>query len=123
MAQQPQLPMQMGQNLPGLETEQNIQKAQMQDAEMDMYEEALGLDPKDVEQEVIEMEDGSIVVNFTPKESPKESPQIINENINIVDIHMYNKFYVYSLASLNMLLIMIVILMLVTMPDKQKKFR
>jgi hypothetical protein len=44
----PQIPMQMGGNLPGLETEENIEKAQAQDVEMDYYEEALGLDPQEV---------------------------------------------------------------------------
>ena len=71
----PILPMQTGANLPGLETEQNIQEAQMQDAEMDYYEETLGLDAADVEEEIIEKEDGSVVVNFLPKSSPKEDPE------------------------------------------------
>ena len=72
---QPQIPLQVGANLPGLETEQNIEKAQSQDAEMDYYEEALGLESEDVEQEVVEQEDGSVVVNFIPKSSPKEAPE------------------------------------------------
>jgi hypothetical protein len=67
--------MQMGQNLPGLDTEENIQEARMQDEEMDAYEEALGLEPDEVEEEVIELEDGSVVVNFTPKKSPQEAPE------------------------------------------------
>ena len=65
----------MGQNLPGLESDENIQEARMQDEEMDQYEEALGLDPDEVEEEVIELEDGSVVVNFTPKKSPQEAPE------------------------------------------------
>ena len=71
----PQIPMQMGQNLPGLDSEENIQEAQMQDEEMDAYEEALGLDEDEVEEEVIELDDGSVVVNFTPKKSPQEAPE------------------------------------------------
>ena len=71
----PQLPIQMGANLPGLETEENIQEAQAQDAQMDYYEETLGLEPGDVEEEVIELEDGSVVVNFKPKESPNQNPE------------------------------------------------
>ena len=71
----PIIPMQMGQNLPGLESDENIQEARMQDEEMDQYEEALGLDPDEVEEEVIELEDGSVVVNFTPKKSPQEAPE------------------------------------------------
>ena len=67
--------MQIGQNLPGLDTEENVQKAQAQDAEMEMYEDALGLDSDEVEQEVIELDDGSVLVNFTPKASPKEEPE------------------------------------------------
>jgi hypothetical protein len=72
---QPILPMQTGANLPGLEKEQDLELAAQQDAEMDYYEETLGLEPGDVEQEIIEQEDGSVVVNFTPKASPKEAPE------------------------------------------------
>lgn len=71
----PQLPIQMGGNLPGLEREEDIQEATAQDAEMEMYEEALGLDPQEVEQEVIELEDGSVVVNFKEKQSPLKDPE------------------------------------------------
>jgi hypothetical protein len=71
----PIIPMQMGQNLPGLDSDENIQEAKAQDEEMDAYEEALGLDPDEVEEEVIELEDGSVVVNFTPKKSPQEAPE------------------------------------------------
>ena len=72
---QPILPMQTGANLPGLEKEEDLELAAIQDAEMDYYEEALGLEPGDVEQEIIEQEDGSVVVNFKPKASPKEAPE------------------------------------------------
>jgi hypothetical protein len=67
--------MQTGANLPGLEKEEDLELAAIQDAEMDYYEEALGLEPGDVEQEIIEQEDGSVVVNFKPKASPKEAPE------------------------------------------------
>ena len=67
--------MQTGANLPGLEKEEDLELAAQQDAEMDYYEEALDLEPGDVEQEIIEQEDGSVVVNFTPKASPKEAPE------------------------------------------------
>jgi hypothetical protein len=85
MAQQPQLPMQMGQNLPGLEHEENIQLAQQQDEEMKMYEESLGLDSDEVEQEIIELDDGSVVVNFTPKESPRENPEFYENLAEVFD--------------------------------------
>ena len=72
---QPQIPIQMGGNLPGLDTEENVKEAAAQDAEMDYYENALGLEPGDVEEEVIELEDGSVVVNFQKKEGPNVNPQ------------------------------------------------
>jgi hypothetical protein len=71
----PTLPIQSGVNLPSLDTEQNIEKAIAQDAEMDYYEETLGLEPGDVEEEVIELEDGSVVVNYQEKQSPRKSPE------------------------------------------------
>ena len=71
----PILPIQSGANLPGLETEQNIQEAMAQDAEMDYYEDALGLEPGDVEEEIVELEDGSVVVNYQEKQSPRKNPE------------------------------------------------
>ena len=48
----PQLPIQMGSNLPGLDDrEEDVKLAQQQDAEMDAYEAELGLDPDEVEEE------------------------------------------------------------------------
>jgi hypothetical protein len=87
---QPQLPIQQGANLPGLETEQNIQEAQMQDVQMDYYEEALGLEPGDVEEEVIELEDGSVVVNFVPKSSPQEAPEFYTNLAEVFDEDVLN---------------------------------
>lgn len=82
---QPILPIQAGANLPGLETEQTIQEAQQQDVEMDYYEDALGLEPGDVESEVIELEDGSIEVNFQPKASPNEAPEFYANLAEVID--------------------------------------
>jgi hypothetical protein len=81
----PQFPIQAGSNLPGLETEQNIEEAQQQDAEMDYYEEALGLEPGDVEEEIVELEDGSVVVNFKPKESPNQNPEFYANLAEMMD--------------------------------------
>ena len=81
----PTLPIQSGANLPGLETEQNIQKAMAQDAEMDYYEETLGLEPGDVEEEVIELEDGSVVVNYKEKQSPRKNPQFYENLAEVLD--------------------------------------
>ena len=84
----PQLPIQNGANLPGLDTEENIQEAQDQDADMEMYEDALGLDPDEVEEEVIELEDGSVVVNFKPKESPNQNPEFYENLAEVFDDSM-----------------------------------
>ena len=81
----PQLPIQNGANLPGLEEHQDPQEAKDQDEAMDYYEEALGLDSEDVEQEVIEMEDGSVVVNFIPTKSPKEAPEFYANLAEVFD--------------------------------------
>ena len=82
---QPTIPLQMGANLPGLETEEDIKEAQMQDVQMDYYEEALGLEPGDVEEEVIELDDGSVVVNFVPKASPQEAPEFYSNLAEVLD--------------------------------------
>jgi hypothetical protein len=71
----PQLPMQTGGNLPGLDREEDIQEATQQEADMQAYEEELGLDPTEVEEEVIELEDGSVVVNYVEKNSPLKNPE------------------------------------------------
>lgn len=71
----PILPIQMGSNMPSLETEQDIEEAMAQDAEMDYYEEALGLEPQDVEEELIEEEDGSVIVNYVKKDGPNTNPE------------------------------------------------
>ena len=63
----PRLPIQSGSNLPGLDREEEIHDAKDQDAEMEAFEDELGLDEDDAEQEVIENEDGSVSVNFMPK--------------------------------------------------------
>jgi hypothetical protein len=82
---QPIIPIQSGANLPGLDTEQNIEEAQAQDAQMDYYEDALGLEPGDVEEEIIELDDGSVVVNYIPKSSPQESPEFYSNLAEVFD--------------------------------------
>ena len=68
--------MQSGSNLPGLDNqEEDIRLATEQDADMEAYEDALGLDPHEVEQEVIELDDGSVIVNFQEKSSPIKDPE------------------------------------------------
>jgi hypothetical protein len=71
----PQIPIQSGSYLPSLDSEEDIKKAKAQEADMDYYEKELGLEEDEVEEEVIEMEDGSVVVNFIPTKSPKDAPE------------------------------------------------
>jgi hypothetical protein len=72
---QPQLPMQSGSNLPGLDREEDVQEEMEQDADIDAYADMFDLDSDEVEQEVIEMEDGSVVVNFQDKKGPQKDPE------------------------------------------------
>lgn len=71
----PQIPIQTGGNLPGLDREEDIQQATQQEADMQAYEEELGLEPSEVEEEVIELDDGSVVVNYIEKSSPLKNPE------------------------------------------------
>ena len=72
----PQLPMQAGSNLASLEREDDIEKSQLSEQEIEAYEDALGLDneDKDLDEEVIELDDGSVVINYTPTEGPLKNP-------------------------------------------------
>ena len=49
---QPQIPIQLGGNLPGLESGKDVEQEQLQDEEMAHYEDVLGLDPSEVEEEI-----------------------------------------------------------------------
>ncbi|MEI6882240.1 MAG: hypothetical protein WCK82_13040, partial [Bacteroidota bacterium] len=81
----PTIPMQMGANLPGLEREEDVKLAAQQDAEMDHYEEVLGLEPDEVEQEVIELDDGSVIVNFQEKSGPRKDPEFYENLAEVLD--------------------------------------
>lgn len=72
---QPKLPMQQGANLPSLETEQELDEALMQEEEIEHFEDVLGLEPGEADDEVIELEDGSVVVNFSSTEGPIKNPE------------------------------------------------
>jgi len=72
---QPSLPIQAGGNLPSLDREDEIADAKQQDADMEEYEDVLGLDSDEVEQEIIELDDGSVVVNYVEKSSPLKNPE------------------------------------------------
>jgi len=86
MAQQPQIPIQSGGNLPALDSrEEDLGLAEEQDAEMEHYEDVLGLDPDEVEEEVIELEDGSVVVNYQEKSSPLKNPEFYENLAEVFD--------------------------------------
>jgi len=86
MAQQPQIPIQSGGNLPALDDRQDdLGLAEDQDAEMEQYEDVLGLDPDEVEQEVIELDDGSVVVNYHEKSSPLKNPEFYENLAEVFD--------------------------------------
>ena len=72
---QPQLPIQQGSNLLNLDAEDNLHEKEGQDDEMDAYAEQFDLDDTEVEQEVIELDDGSVVVNFKETQGPQKNPE------------------------------------------------
>jgi len=82
---QPTLPIQAGSNLPGLDREDDTIDLVQQDEDLQRYEEELGLDETEAEEEVIEMEDGSVVINFKPKESPQENPEFYANLAEVFD--------------------------------------
>ena len=71
----PKIPMQMGSNLPSLEREEEVETAIEQEEETERFEEVLGLEPGEADEEVIELEDGSVVINYKPTESPNQNPE------------------------------------------------
>ena len=76
MANIPQFPIQQGANLPGLDqTDKEIHDAEMQENEIDEIEDALGLETGEVEPELIELEDGSVIVNLQETKGPQEEPE------------------------------------------------
>jgi len=82
----PKIPLQMGTNLPELDSrEDDIQDAINQDAETDAIAEALGLEDDEAEQEVIELDDGSVVINFQEKYGPQKDPEFYENLAEIFD--------------------------------------
>ena len=77
MPQLPNMPLQQGANLGALDLdkEEDFEKAMMQEKELEHYEEVLGLEPDEADEEVIEMDDGSVVINYKPTEGPLKNPE------------------------------------------------
>ena len=86
----PQLPIQAGANLPGLDKETDIEDAIQKDKQMEYFEDVLGLDSDEVEEEVIELEDGSVVVNFKEKQSPTKNPEFYENLADVFDEDILN---------------------------------
>jgi len=70
----PTLPVQQGANLPDLRNE-DLDVAIDQQEDIEALEEALDLPEGDGKEEVIELEDGSVVINYKPTEGPVEQPE------------------------------------------------
>jgi hypothetical protein len=81
----PEIPLQAGANLASLEREDDIHNAEEQDDDLEAYADSLGLSPEDLEQEVIELEDGSIIVNFQEKQGPQKNPEFYENLAEVFD--------------------------------------
>jgi len=83
----PTLPIQQGGNLPSLniKRDQEIEKGQLQEDEIHELEDRLGLDEDEAEGEIIELEDGSVVVNLEQTKGPKESPKFYANLAEVFD--------------------------------------
>ena len=81
----PQIPIQAGAALPSLDREEDLQQAIDQDEEVAQLEEDLGLDSDEAEQEVIELEDGSVVINYQDKKSPAQDPEFYENLAEVFD--------------------------------------
>jgi hypothetical protein len=67
----------MGGNLPSLDSKKDAdaEEGRMQEEEISELEDYLGLDEGEAEGEIIEMPDGSVVVNMESTKGPQESPE------------------------------------------------
>jgi len=74
---QPKLPIQQGSNLPNLnrEKDEEIDEGMDQEEQTDHYEDVLGLESGEAEEEIIELEDGSVIINYKPTEGPSKNPE------------------------------------------------
>ena len=55
--------------------EENFEEKMMQEQELEHIEDVLDLEPGEAEEEVIELDDGSVVVNYRPKDGPQQNPE------------------------------------------------
>ena len=83
---QPTIPLQQGGNLPALDDrEDQVKESMEQEDETSAIAEALGLDDTDAEQEIIELDDGSVVINLKDTKGPQEDPEFYENLAETLD--------------------------------------
>jgi len=92
----PQIPMQQGGNLPSLnpKRDKDIEEGEIQEDEVQSLEDSLGLDEGEAEGEIIELEDGSVIVNLEKTKGPKESPKFYQNLAEVFDSGTLNQLAV-----------------------------
>jgi chaperonin GroES len=83
---QPTLPIQQGGNLPSLDDHEDQVKHSIQEEhQTEAIADALDLDEDEAEHEVIELDDGSVIVNLEEKKSPQEDPEFYENLAEVFD--------------------------------------
>ena len=86
MATGPILPIQTGANLASLNHDQTAEQGRLDEQTIDDYEEILGLDDDmNLQDDVIEQEDGSVVINYMPTEGPLKDPEFYENLAEVFD--------------------------------------
>jgi len=92
MAKAPQLPIQSGANLASLDHDITAEQGRQEENEIDSFEDALGLDPDiNLQEDVIEQEDGSVIINYMPTEGPIKNPEFYANLAEEFDEQMLNE--------------------------------
>jgi hypothetical protein len=83
----PQLPIQQGGNLPSLnpKSDKAVEQDHLKEEEISHLEDYLDLDEGEAEGEIIELEDGSVVVNLEQTKGPTESPEFYENLAEVFD--------------------------------------
>ena len=85
---QPKLAIQAGRNKSGLD---QADKDTAKDSEIKEYEQEFGLDEDTAEQEVIELDDGSVVINLKETKGPQEDPDFYANMAEYIDQSVLDK--------------------------------
>ena len=92
MAKAPQLPIQSGANLASLDHDITAEQGRQEENEIDSFEDALGLDlDVNLQEDVIEQEDGSVIINYMPTEGPIKNPEFYANLAEEFDEQMLNE--------------------------------